>query len=654
MTSHKRLEDDAAISKGDEPILAKEKEKKAPCNWWILVAIFELIVVIFLVLGITGAFDSLTDSDNESGAASVAADDSTMALNGLKNDNLKESITDDDGDSYLTGDTAPNMIFLVADDIGWADISHNNGAFSTPTIDGILEGGIEFTRFYSHALCTPSRMALLTGRMAWKMGSQYPEVIHGMMAAHVPFDEKTFAEVITEFGYDNYYVGRWGVGYASWDMTPLGRGWDKFMGYFGPEGGYYNHSTSHFNEWFDVYDFWDMNESYIDANMTYSEDLFVDRTLSYLEEARESGNPFTLTYAAQTAHAPIDDDWPTFYPPTIWTECSEEDPNLIGREYYCNKVKYLDYTWGIIIDYLMSNGMWDNTIIFMTTDNGAEPYTDAYPWSDWGSNWPLRSGKVTNFEGGIKVWAGMSGGLIPEELRGTTFDELTHIVDFAATAMRLAMTNSEYESRETLTGTEKVVDGNNLFNLEYHDLILHNVLPHYIPSWVKEDDSNYAATDGEWKYYVGFQENSALQAGWYNAPGLGMVTLSNNPVAFKEAGGYCSNGCLFHLSTDPNEEVDVSEDYTEVTDYFIDVIDAVYQGGFDEEYHSGQPYEEDYRGFQADDILRPYLSSTALEDYANRTGSTDYNFTYDYATYSLSWEGDYDGFNSPFESDLEE
>jgi len=648
MTSHQKLKDDAADSKGDEPILVKEKEKKAPCNWWILVAIFELIIVIFLVLGITGAFDSLTDTDNESGAA---GEESTMALNGMKNDDLKQSITDDDGDSYITGDTAPNMIFLVADDIGWNDISHNDGGFGTPTIDGILEGGIEFTRFYSHALCTPSRMALLTGRIAWKMGSQYPEVIHGMMAAHIPFDEKTFAEVIHEFGYYNYYVGRWGVGYASWDMTPLGRGWDKFMGYFGPEGGYYNHSTSHFNEWFDVYDFWDMKETYIDANMTYSEDLFVDRTLSYLEEARESGNPFTLTYAAQTAHAPIDDDWPTFYPPTIWTECFEEDPNLIGREYYCNKVKYLDYTWGIIIDYLMSNGMWDNTIIFMTTDNGAEPFTDSDIWSDWGSNWPLRSGKVTNFEGGIKVWAGMSGGLIPEELRGTTFDELTHIVDFAATAMRLAMTNGEYESRQTLTGTEKVVDGNNLFSLEYHDLILHNVLPHYIPSWVKVQDSNYAATDGEWKYYVGFDESSALQAGWYNAPGKGMVTLRTDPVKFREGGGYCSDGCLFHLSTDPNEELDVSREYMEVTEYFIDVIDAVYQGGFDEEYHSGQPYEEDYRGYQADNIMRPYLSSTAAEDYANRTGSTDYNFTYDYAKYSLSWEGDYDGFNSPFSSD---
>jgi len=641
MTSHQKLEEDAVIPSADVPIISGEKK---PCNWWILVAIFEMIVVIFLIVGIAGGFDSLTDSANESGAAGTTEDDMVEL-------DVKEVEEEDDGDSYLTGDEAPNMIFLMADDIGWADISHNDGEFSTPNIDAILEGGVEFTKFYSHALCTPSRMSFLTGRLAWKLGSHFPEVIHGMMSGHIPFDELTFAEVTKGMGYENYYVGRWGVGYASWAMTPLGRGWDKFMGYFGPEGGYYNHTTDHFNEWFGVYDFWDMKETFIDANMTYSEDLFLDRSLTYLEEARLSGKPFTLTYAAQTAHAPIDDDWPTFYPPTIWTECVNSDPQLIGREYYCNKVKYLDYTWGVLIDYLKTNDLWDNTIIFMTTDNGALPYTNDGPWTDWGCNWPLRSGKVTNFEGGVKVWAGMSGGLIPEELRGTTFDELTHIVDFATTAMRLSMTKNEYQARNTLTGTSKVVDGNNLFNFEHHDLILHNILPHYNPSWVHSDDNNFAATDGEWKYYVGFYETSALGTGWYKIPGEGVITIDTYPDVLSKAGGYCEDGCLFHLATDPNEYIDVSLEYPDVMGYFVDLVDAIYQGGFDEDYHSGQPYEEDYRGWQADNILRPYLSGKAITDYANRSATVDSNFTYDYSSYHLSWEGDYDGTNSPFDSD---
>jgi len=383
--------------------------------------------------------------------------------------------------------------------------------------------------------------------------------------------------------------------------------------------------------------------------MTYSEDLFLDRTLEWLAEAKSIGKPFTLTYASQTAHAPIDDDWPTFYPPTIWTECAQTDTDLIGREYYCNKVKYLDYVWGVLIDYLKDNEMWDNTIILMTSDNGALPYSHQSYWSDWGCNWPLRSGKVTNFEGGIKVWASMTGGLVPEEYRGTTFDELTHISDFGATAMRLAMTNSQFEARSTLTGTDKIVDGKNLFEFEYHDLLVHYVLPHYTPSWMYQGQNDYAATDGEWKYYVGFDTDSIQGRGWYNFPDLGIITIDNYPLVFAKAGGYCTQGCLFHLTVDPNEYVDVANAYPEVTTYFKDLINAIYQGGFDEDYHSGQPYEEDYRGYQADNILRPYLNADAINDYINRTESTDFNFTYDYSTYILSWEGDYDGTNSPFE-----
>jgi len=636
MQSHEVLKEKAEIIREDEPMIEKKHKK---CNMWLLFSIVELIVVIVLVLAICGVFENLSNSESFS-------DPNGTEIEG----EAEEFDTNSLPWPYLTGDVAPNIVFLIADDIGWSDISHNDGEFSTPNIDKILEDGIELTRFYSHALCTPSRMAFLTGRLAWKLGSQFPEVIHGMMVGHIPPEEKTYAEVTKEMGYDNYYVGRWGVGYASWDMTPLGRGWDKFMGYFGPEGGYYNHSTSHFSEWFDVYDMWDMKEPYISANMTYSEDLFLDRSLKYLEQAKLAGKPFTLTYASQTAHAPIDDDWPTFYPPNIWTECEQTDSTLIGREYYCNKVKYLDYNWGVLIDYLRDSGLWDNTVIFLTTDNGALPYAVEGPWSDWGCNWPLRSGKVTHFEGGIKVWAGISGGLVPQEFRGTTFDELTHIVDFATTAMRLSMNRSEYEGRSTLTGTEKIVDGINLFNFEHHDLLIHNVLTQYTPSWVHFQDSNYAATDGEWKFYHGFNESSVLGTGWYGFPGKEVITGDSNPTVFEDAGGYCDTGCLFHLTSDPSEYYDISEDYPEIVAYYLDVLNAIYVGGLDEDYHSGQPYEEDYRGYQADNILRPYLSEEAITDYLNRTETTDYNFTYDYSSFTLSWIGDYDGRNSPFDA----
>jgi len=637
--SHAQLEENTNDPGPNNYVLNEKKPLSISANnIWKIVSGILFITIIFLALGLCGVFDGSSSSSS----------DSTMAESTVSLDVSSE--TESQGSDYLTGSHPPNMLFLLADDIGWADVSINGGRFNTPHIDELLSSGVQFTNFYSQALCTPSRMAFLTGRFAWKLGVQYPEVIHGMMTGHIPVDEKTFAEITKDMGYDNYYVGRWGVGYASWDFTPLGRGWDKFTGYFGPEGGYYNHTTDHFNEWLGVYDMWDMQEPYIEANMTYSEDLFLNRTIEYLEEAANSGKPFTITYAAQTAHAPIDDDWPTFYPPIVWEECEEEDSTYLGREYYCNKVKYLDYTWGVLMDYLKATGMWDKMLVFVTSDNGALPYTEDDLYSDWGCNWPLRGGKVTHYEGGIKVWAGMTGGLVPNDNQGTTFDSLVHITDFAATAMRLSMTQTKYDERETLTGTDKVVDGKNLFSLEHHELIVHNVKPHYIPSWMREASFDYATTDGEWKYLLGLADEAAQTNGWYNFPGFGVINEWNDYATYSRAGANCTHGCLFHLETDPYEYHDLSSEYQEIVDYFSDLINAIYNGGFDYSYHSGQPYEEDYRGWMEDNILRPYLNGAAIDEYNKRSQSTDSDGSYDYANAELSWTSDYQNEN-PFGTD---
>jgi len=636
--SHAKLEENGNDAGTDNYVL-KQKETSVirKFNTLKIFSALLFIVIVFLVLDICGVFDSSSSSDDST------AELTTLSVSPHDTGSSGGDVSDND---YLTGTQAPNMLFLLADDIGWADISANGGMFETPNIDELLTGGIQYTSFYTQSLCTPSRMAFLTGRYAWKLGVQYPEDLHGMMTGHIPQEERTYAEVTREMGYDNYYIGKWGVGYASWDFTPLGRGWDYFMGFFGVEGGYYNHTTDHFDDWYGVYDMWDADEPFIEANMTYSEDLFLSRTLDWLAQANEKGVPFTMTYAAQTAHAPIDDDWPTYYPPIRWTEC---DNTLKGREYFCNKVKYLDYTWGILLDYLKDQGMWDNMIIFITTDNGALPYTGHDLYSDWGCNWPLRSGKVTHFEGGIKVWAGITGGLIPVDDRGSTIDSLTHITDFAATAMRLSMTKSQFESRSTLTGTDKIVDGLNLYEYEHHELVIHNVLPQYIPSWLSTDTFDYAVTDGEWKYLVGVSESAAQEEGWYNFPGFGIIDEDSDYYTYWEAGGNCRNGCLFHLASDPSEYHDVSYAYGEVVDYFSDLINAVYQGGFDYSYHSGQPFEEDYRGFMADNILRPYLNEEAIWDFEDRTHSVENDGNYDYESAERSYLSDYSGEGSPFE-----
>jgi len=236
---------------------------------------------------------------------------------------------------------------------------------------------------------------------------------------------------------------------------------------------------------------------------------------------------------------------------------------------------------------------------------------------------------------------------VPKEYQGTTFDELTHISDIAATAMRLSMTQSDFEARGSLTGTSKIVDGNNLWLFEHHELIIYNVLPQLIPSSCSRDELDYAATDGEWKFIMGTWDSSGMGNGWYNYPGLGWVDRVNSPDIFSEAGGNCSIGCLFHIVSDQYEYHDVSSDYPEIMDYFNFLLDAIYRGGFDDSYHSGQPFEYDYRGVQADGILRPYLNPDSLDEYHERLSSISSVDKYNYQNFSLFWIGEY-GADSPF------
>jgi len=628
--SHIRLDEKNNVNDPGSYVL----EKKRPLSikgFNILIPIAVLLIITNIVLAalyLSGVFENSSENSED--------------YEYLQNEEYLSG-----SDEYLTGSIPPNMLFLLGDDIGFSDISANGGLFDTPNIDELVTGGVSFTDFHTHDLCTPTRVAFLTGRYAWKTGLQYAGVVHGMYTGHIPLKDKTFAEVTKEMGYDNYYVGRWGVGYASWDYTPLGRGWDRFLGYFGPEQGYYYHNSNQ-GDWYGVYDFWDMTEPGLEANKSYSEDIFLDRTLQWLEEANEKGKPFTFVYGSQTSHDPIEVDNPSLYPPIIWTECEQVDPTYKGREYYCNKVKYLDFVWGIILDYLKETGMWDNMLVLTTSDNGATPYTGT-DWSGWGSNWPYRGGKSTYWEGGIKNWAGMSGGLLPNEYQGTTFDSLTHIADIATTAMRLSMTQSEYEARGTLTGTSYVVDGKNLFSFEHHELIVLNVQPQFVPTGQDPGEFDYGATDGEWKFIVGVWDSAGLGCGWYNFPGYGILDKVFTPELYAVAGGNCSHGCLFHLETDPYEYRDLSGEYSEVQNYFAHLIDAIYLGGFDEAYHPGQPFETDYRGWQADNIMRPYLNPHASHDYQERLSLAENVGNYDYNNFSQFWYGDYEGDGSPFD-----
>eukprot|EP01084_Bolivina_argentea_P227463 384153_1 len=353
----------------------------------------------------------------------------------------------------------PNILLMIVDDLGYSDISHNNAEYMTPNIDLLYSNGIELTNYYVHEVCSPTRSSILTGKYAWKNGLQYVWTIPPASTMHIPFDTPTLAELLKSAGYLTYALGKWHVGYASFNMTPTGRGFDSHFGMYQGEQFYYNHTFQiPMSELLSGgYDFWDNKNVYYDAIGNYSNQLYTDKTIKILNNYNSS-NPFFIYLSFQTVHEPIEP------PPKQYNTCNNITNQM--RRIYCDKMVYLDESIGKIINVLHENNLYSNTLIALTTDNGGMPYWDnqntQYPFIlSYGCNLPYRAGKMTLFEGGVKGIGLLSGGLIEEMgLNGTKNDILTHCSDWLPTfvegiAQKELPKNIDFDGMNIMNGLGK-------------------------------------------------------------------------------------------------------------------------------------------------------------------------------------------------------
>lgn len=141
------------------------------------------------------------------------------------------------------GTWQPNIVVVMADDLGVADVGYNadistRGAVSTPVLDGLAKHGTKLTRFYTNALCTPSRASFITGRFASRTNMKSP--VHLLDSAQALNDqEETLPEKLKELGYQTHMVGKWHLGNHERKYTPIGRGFDSFCGNLGGAADYF-------------------------------------------------------------------------------------------------------------------------------------------------------------------------------------------------------------------------------------------------------------------------------------------------------------------------------------------------------------------------------------------------------------------------------
>lgn len=353
----------------------------------------------------------------------------------------------------------PNIVFIVADDLGYGDLgSYGQMNIQTPHLDRMAREGMRFTQFYSGStVCAPSRSVLMTGRHTGHTPVRDNMRPGGIGNAPLPAESVTIAEMLKQAGYVTGGFGKWGLGGPSSSGLPTKQGFDTFFGYLDQLRAHYYYPEFLYRngervplEGNEVVE----NPRIAGAGQavqrgTYSHDAIVDRALSFVERAEKQKPPFFLYLPVTLPHAAltVPEEALAPYLTENGTSIFEEDP-YSGGSYpaqsmpyatYAAMVSRLDRDVGRLLEKLRSLGRVKNTIVFFTSDNGPHD-AGGYEPSALDSNGPLRAGKGTLYEGGIRVpmiaWA---PGRVPA---GATSPHVSYFGDVMATLAAIADTEA--------------------------------------------------------------------------------------------------------------------------------------------------------------------------------------------------------------------
>lgn len=289
----------------------------------------------------------------------------------------------------------PNILHIVADDLGWKDVGFNGCTdIQTPNIDALASGGAKFTQFYVQPMCTPTRAALMTGRYPFRYGLQ-TAVIPGPASYGLNTDEYLTPQVLKDAGYTTAIIGKWHLGHADQKFWPKQRGFDYQYGAMIGELDYYTHSDAGVLDWFRN------NEPVKEEG--YTTTLIGADAVKYIEQ-QDAAKPFYLYLTFNAPHTPYQ------APKECVAKYAKiEDPT---RRTYAGMVDCLDENIGKVVAALEKKGLRENTLILFHSDNGgtknamfAGQMADLSKTKIPCDNGHFRDGKGSLFEGGTRVAA---------------------------------------------------------------------------------------------------------------------------------------------------------------------------------------------------------------------------------------------------------
>ena len=317
------------------------------------------------------------------------------------------------------GRTRPNFVFILADDLGFADLHCYGGRdHCSPSLDKLAGEGLRFTNGYANSsVCSPSRFAIATGRYQHRLRGGFDEPIATVKPTlGLPPEHPTMASLLRSAGYATALVGKWHLGSLPW-FSPLKSGYDEFFGHRTGAVDFFSHDG------FGGHDLWEGDEEVFKEG--YLTDLLTDRAIEFVKR-QSPAKPFLLSLHYNAPHWP----WETREDARESKRLGRKIEHLDGgsRRTYLEMIRIMDEGIGRVLAALDAAGARDNTLVVFTSDNGGERFSDQYPL--WGK-------KMDLLEGGIRVpyivrWP--AGGLPA----GTTDDRLAIGMDWTPTFLAAA------------------------------------------------------------------------------------------------------------------------------------------------------------------------------------------------------------------------
>ena len=273
---------------------------------------------------------------------------------------------------------APNVVILLADDLGWHDVGYHESEIRTPNIDRLAAEGVRFERAYSFPVCSPTRSGLMTGRSPMRLGVAYT-VIRPWSKYGVPVSERFMAQAFHDAGYQTAVTGKWHLGHAYKKFLPRARGFDHAYGHVNGAIDYFTHERDGGLDW---------NRNGTSVREDGYSTFLLGREAERFIQQRDRGKPFFLYVPFNSPHSPLQ------APP----EYLDRYASIANRQRrsFAAMVEAMDTTIGRLLATLKDEGVADNTIVLFFSDNGG-------PIAFGATNTPLRGAKASTFEGGIRV-----------------------------------------------------------------------------------------------------------------------------------------------------------------------------------------------------------------------------------------------------------